>query len=152
MIISKFIHLCLVAETAWSNPNVNFPRCCKYGNTSQLIEYTTRQSLTVFCPHFSSEIWLHTYIHTYQLYSVYLTTHKIMMNFGALNWFDSFFWQKTLDCINHMIYTFDNVQLPVLGLIEAIFREATSAKLPGWITIFISKLYKHVYVHIIDKK
>ncbi len=31
-----------------------------------------------------------------------------MMNFGALNWFDSFIkkLKKGLDCMNHMIYTY----------------------------------------------
>ncbi len=40
------IDLWLVAETA-SNPNVNFSRWCKNGNTSQLIEHIASQSLTV---------------------------------------------------------------------------------------------------------
>ncbi len=43
---------------------LNSPMWGKYGNTSQLIEHTARQSLTVFCSRFSSEISFNTYLHT----------------------------------------------------------------------------------------
>ncbi len=66
MIISKLTGypLCLVVKAAWGNPNVNFPRWGKYGNTSQLIEHTARQNLKVFFSRFSSEILFYTYLHT----------------------------------------------------------------------------------------
>ncbi len=81
--------LCLVAKAAWSNPNVNFPRWGRYGNTSQLIEHRARQNLTVLCSRFSSEILFYTYLLTIYIKFI-LTTYKIMVNLGALNWFDSF--------------------------------------------------------------
>ncbi len=45
---------------------------------------------------------------TYHLYSFYLTTYKIMMNFGGLNWFDSLTKKLKiiLDKIDNVIYTF----------------------------------------------
>ncbi len=48
-------------------------------------------------------------IFTYNLYYVYLAMYKIMMNFGTLNWFDSFIkkLKKALDCIPDVIYTYD---------------------------------------------
>ncbi len=36
----------------------------KYGNTSQLIEHTAKQNLTVYFARFSSEILFYTYLHT----------------------------------------------------------------------------------------
>ncbi len=45
---------------------------------------TQPDSLTVFCLSFSSEISFYTFT-----YHVWLTTYKIMINFGAMNWFDS---------------------------------------------------------------
>ncbi len=62
---------------------------------------------------FVSTFWLKDFIlHIFicHLYYVYWTTYKIMMNFGALNWFDSLLksWRKALDCINQYIYTPDN--------------------------------------------
>ncbi len=47
-----------------SNQNVNIPRWYKYGNTSQLIKHTARQSLTLFCSYFISEISFYTYLQT----------------------------------------------------------------------------------------
>ncbi len=78
----------------------------EYCNNSQLIHHTTRQSLTGFCPRFSYEISLCSYLHTIYI-KFYLTTYKILIKFDAFNCFDSFIkkLQKALDCINHVTYT-----------------------------------------------
>ncbi len=83
--------LCFVSKAAWSDTNVNFPKWCKYGNTSQLIEHTTWQSRRVFHVIAQRFHFTHTYIPFILNLFIYIQNNDELWCFELI-WFLYYSW------------------------------------------------------------